>query len=244
MNNLYIVSTPIGNLQDITIRGVMVLNDVDYILTEDVGKTNLLLSEINKRFGQLAESRKKPKIIQFNEYIENERIHESIKLLEQGYDLALVSEAGTPLISDPGFKLIRYALSHNIKLTAVPGASAVTASLVCSGLPTDKLLFIGFLPKTEVKKEKYFTNLKKTLEFMKVNNLNPTVVFFESPHRITETFEVFKRVFGDIKICISRELTKIHEENICGLVSGFIEKYKSSSPKGEFTLLFNLKSDF
>ena len=243
MNNLYIVSTPIGNLQDITIRAIKILQQVDYILTENPQKTGTLLSEIKKRYPELCDENKHPKILHFNEYIENEKAYEFMNLLEKGYNVALVSEAGTPLISDPGYKLVHFALSKGIKLISVPGASAVAAALVCSGLPTDKYFFLGFLPKTKLKKEKHLSNLKSSLEDLSRNGLNPTVIFFESPHRVLETLYVLKNVFGNIRISLGRELTKVFEENVSDNLSNLIAKFETSNPKGEFTVLFNLKSE-
>lgn len=239
---LYILSTPIGNLQDITIRAIRTLNTVDVILAENPQKTKILLDEINKRYKGVIDNSKNPKIIQFNEFLENEKMNEYYSYIEKGYDVAIVSSAGTPLISDPGFKLVNYAISKNVNVTGIPGVSSVIASLVVSGLPADKFLFAGFLPKTKVKKEKTLGNYYEILNFAKDKDINPTLIIFESPHRIIETFKSIKNVFGNINIVIARELTKKFEELERKNIDDFILKYNSQEPKGEFVILLNLKN--
>lgn len=241
MGTLYIVSTPIGNLQDITIRGVKTLFLVDYILCENVGKTKVLVSQLRERYPTLLEANKNPRMQHFNEYIENENVYSFVNLLEKGHDVALVSEAGTPLISDPGYKLVRHALKKNIPVISIPGPSAVTSALVVSGLPTNSFLFLGFLPKTVIKKERVINNLKKTLSNMHENNFFPTIIFFESPHRIPETLDVLYKIFGDIHVVITRELTKKFEEVLQDYLSNIMSNYQKVKPKGEFTILFNTK---
>ena len=242
MNNLYIVSTPIGNLQDITIRAIKTLFSVDYILAENPDRVRILLSEIKNRFGKFIDNGKNPRVIHFNEYLENENTHEFLSLLEKGFDVAIVSSAGTPLISDPGYKLVKLAISKNVNIIGVPGPSSVISSIVVSGLPTDKFWFSGFLPKTKIKKEKMLILYKEILNFSANKDINPTLIMFESPHRLIETLHSIKDVFGNINIVIAREMTKKFEELERKNIDHFIEKYEVNEPKGEFVILLNLKS--
>lgn len=219
---LYIVSTPIGNLEDITLRAIKTLKSVDLIVAEDTRRTGILL----KHFGI-----EKPQLSYF-EFNEEKRIPQVIEKLKAGQNITLVSDAGTPLISDPGFKLVRESIAAKIEIEAVPGASAVLTALVISGLPTDKFLFLGYLPKTQGKTEKILNNLKKILVIQKM-----TVILFESPHRLLKTLENIKEVFGDLEIVIARELTKIYQEIRKERVSESIAHFQKGA-KGEFTILF------
>jgi 16S rRNA (cytidine1402-2'-O)-methyltransferase len=239
--SLYIVSTPIGNMQDITIRAIKTLFEVDVIFSEQAQKTSLLLSKLSQDYPHFVPETHKPRIISFNEFEEESKIYDVIQLIEAGQNVALVSEAGTPLISDPGFKLVRRARSHNIRIIPVPGASSVIASLTVSGLPTDKFGFIGFPPKPIGKKTHFFEKLKRSREVIEKEFLL-TIIFFESPHRISDTLEVLKNVFGDIEIVIARELTKIYEEVLSGKISELMEDPSIKNPKGEFVVMFNNKS--
>lgn len=222
MGKLYIVSTPIGNLEDITLRAIKTLKSVDLIVAEDTRRTGILL----KHFGI-----EKPQLSYF-EFNEEKRIPQIIEKLKAGQNITLVSDAGTPLISDPGFKLVRECIAAKIEIEAVPGASAVLTALVISGLPTDKFLFLGYLPKTVGKTNKILTNLKKILVIQKM-----TVILFESPHRLLKTLENIKEVFGDLEIVIARELTKIYQEIRRERVLESIAHFQKGA-KGEFTILF------
>lgn len=230
MGNLYIVATPIGNLQDITLRAIEVLRKVDAIACEDTRKTGLLLHNIIKED-------KKPRLISYYEQNELQRIPEIITGLKNGLNIALVSDAGTPTISDPGFKLIRECIKEGIKVESIPGPSAVITSLAVSGLPTDKFLFLGYPPRKPGHRKSLFDNVKSASTLIK-----STIIFFEAPHRISRTLEELKGIFGDIDIVIARELTKIHEETRRGKISSLIEHFSKVTPKGEFVLLFNLNS--
>lgn len=241
MGTLYIVATPIGNLEDITIRAIKTLFSVDRIFSEQPLKTGLLFEKISKDWPELATGTKPP-ISSLNEFEEETKMYDAIHLLEQGGNVAYVSEAGTPLLSDPGFKLVRAASKRNIPIVTIPGASAITAALSIAGLPTDKFLFLGFLPKQSGKKENQLNKLKDSLQNLDVNQFNPTVVLFESPHRVNGTLNSLQTVFGDIEITIARELTKIHEEVLKDTASNLLQHESIKNPKGEFVLLFNLKS--
>lgn len=242
MNNLYIVATPIGNLQDTTIRAIKTLFSVDYILCENPERTKILLMELKNRFPGIIDKNNNPKVLVFNEFSENEKLHEYSGLLDKGFNLAVISSAGTPLISDPGFKLVRFAISKGVNIVSVPGVTSVVSSLVVSGLPSDKFLFSGFLPKTKVKRKKILNSYNKILEFSKNDNINPTLIIFESPHRIIDTLIDIKEVFGDIDLVIVRELTKKFEEIIRDNVSTILKKFKITQPIGEFVILLNIKN--
>lgn len=227
MGNLFIVSTPIGNMQDITLRAIEVLRQVEIIACEDTRKTGLLLQNILKEG-------KKPRLISYYEQNELLRIPEIISALKDGIDIALVSDAGTPTISDPGFKLVRECIREGIDVVSIPGPSAVISALVSSGLPTDKFLFLGYPPRKPGHRKSLFNNVKSASALVK-----STIIFFEAPHKILRTLEELKEVFGDIDIVIARELTKIHEEIRREKISESILYFSKVTPKGEFVILFN-----
>lgn len=233
MGNLYIVSTPIGNLQDISLRAIETLSLVDFVLCEDTRTTSILLNSISKK---IPDFKRKGKLISYYEENEKERIPEVIELLKKDFNFALVSDAGTPTISDPGFKLVREVIREGGKVETVPGPSAVLAALVSSGLPTDKFMFVGFLPKKSGHRNTQLKEIKLVLSTIK-----QTVIFLESPFRIVKTLEELREIFGDINIVIARELTKLHEEIRREEISQSINYYKKVSPKGEFVILFNLE---
>lgn len=224
MGKLYLVSTPIGNLEDITLRAKRILEEVEIIACEDTRKTGLLLTRLNIPRKQL---------LSYYEENEIERIPQIIQLFKQGKNVTLVSNAGTPTISDPGFKLVRECLNQGIEVEAIPGPSAVLSALVSSGLPTDKFLFLGYLPKKQGKRQELLKNCK-------LLTVHCTLIFFESPYRLIETLEVLKETFGDIQIVICRELTKIHEEIRREKISKSLEHFQKVKPQGEFTILFNI----
>ncbi|MGI5826059.1 MAG: 16S rRNA (cytidine(1402)-2'-O)-methyltransferase [Patescibacteria group bacterium] len=228
---LYVVATPIGNLEDITLRALNTLFSADLILCEDTRKTLSLLRHYQKPGFEI------PSLISYYEENEWQRIPEAIAKLKEGKNVALVSNAGTPTISDPGFKLVREAWRENIQVVSIPGPSSPIAALSVSGLPTDKFMFLGFLPGKPSGRVKLFSDLKVNLE-----NISTTVIFFESPHRIVKALMDLKEVLGDIEIVIVRELTKVYEETKKQKIAEFIANYTQSSPRGEFVVLFNLKN--
>lgn len=223
MGTLFIVATPIGNLKDITLRALETLKSVDYILCEDTRVTGKLLKkyEISKR------------LISFNDFSEDKKAPSVVQDLLKGQLVALVSDAGTPLISDPGYKLVREAIKKEIKVESIPGPSSVVSALVVSGLPPDKFTFLGYLPKSEEKKKKILESVKENQKSLKT-----TVIIFESPFRISKTLESIEQVFGDIGIVVCRELTKIHEETSRGKISKSTNHFSQTSPRGEFIVLF------
>lgn len=229
MGTLYIVATPIGNLQDITLRAIKVLQNVDAIACEDTRKAGMLLSQI------LPVGVNKPRLVSYYEQNELQRIPEIISALKDNLKIALVSDAGTPAISDPGFKLIRECIKEGIKVESIPGPSSVISALVSSGLPTDKFLFLGYPPRKPGHRKSLFENILTANTVIK-----STIILFEAPHKILRTLEELKEVFGDIDIVICRELTKIHEEIRREKISSSTEHFTKTNPKGEFVLLFNL----
>lgn len=218
MSKLYIVPTPIGNLNDITLRALQVLKDVDYILAEDTRQTSKLLNhfEIEK------------KLVSYHQHNEHKSIDRIIEDLKQDKTIAVVSDAGTPGISDPGFLIVRACIQNEIAVECLPGATAFVPALVNSGFPCDKFVFEGFLPHKKGRQTRL--NLLK--------EENRTIVFYESTHRLLKTLVQFAEFFGeDRPVSVSRELTKMHEENIRGTVKEVIEYYKTHVIKGEIVII-------
>lgn len=213
---LYLVATPIGNLEDITLRGVNTLKKVDIIAAEDTRHTLKLLNFLEI---------KKPLI---SYYKEQEKVKSEILInkLLNGENIALVSDAGTPAISDPGEEIVKEAIKNNIEIIPVPGACALITGLIASGIDTKGFLFIGFLPVN--KKEK-----KEKLE--EIKNIKKTLILYEAPHKLETTLNTLKEVLGDRYIVLARELTKIHEEYIRGNISEIIKNH--TEPKGEYVII-------
>ena len=214
---LYIVATPIGNLQDITYRAVEILKNVSFIATEDTRHSRKLLSHFNIN----------KSLISYFEHNELKRIPQIINKIKEGVDCALITDAGTPGISDPAYKLIRRAIDENIKVESIPGPNAVITSLTASGLPTDRFLFEGFLPNKK--------NRKSKLERLKKEDA--TLIFFDNPNRLRRTLKDIQIFLGDRPAVIAREMTKIHEEYIRGTVSQLISYTEKNKLKGECVLL-------
>ncbi len=214
---LFIVSTPIGNLEDITYRAVKTLKEVDIIAAEDTRRTKKLLThyDIHKQ------------IISYHDHNKITVSKKLLNLLLSNKNVGLVSDAGTPCISDPGFYLVRKVLENNIQLISIPGSSSVLASLVISGLPTDRFVFEGFLPGSKGKK-------KKKLEELSLEKR--TVILFESPYRISSTLQEIFSIFGNRKVVIAREITKFYEEVIRFQLED-VDLTKLKGLKGEITLI-------
>ena len=216
---VYLVATPIGNLEDITLRAINVLQKVDTVVCEDTRQTIKLLSHLKIS---------KP-LVSFYTQNQLKRISQIISMLEQGKNIALVSDCGTPAISDPGYYLIKEALDKNITVVPLPGACALITAVVGSGLTTDSFIFLGFLRKKTGK-------MKKELEQAKL--IEKTIIFYESPHRILKTLEVCKEVFGEeTNIVLARELTKKFEEFIRGSISEVLNNLQNREILGEFVVL-------
>lgn len=215
---LYLVATPIGNLEDITYRALRVLKEVDLIAAEDTRHTKKLLNhfEINTPLTSYFEHNKRAK----GEYI--------LSILRQGKSVAVVSDAGMPGISDPGADIVKEAISEGFQVIPVPGASASLAALVVSGLPTDKFIFEGFLPREKKEKREILETLVKERR---------TVIFYESPYRVIETLEIMKEILGDRQAATAREITKKFEEINRGTISELLDYFSEHEPKGEFTLV-------
>src|SRR3972149_2960498 len=219
---LYIVSTPIGNMADITLRALETLKGVDMILSEDTRETDKLL----KRY-----SFSKPQLSYRDQ--NHARVIEQVKeMLRNGKSLALVSDSGTPLISDPGFKLVRDLTAENIEVEAIPGPSAVTAALSISGLPTDKFLFLGFLPKGKFQVEKFFE---------KYSGIDATLIFYESPFRLSGSMQIAQKVLGHRQACVCNDITKMYEEIVRGRFEENSDHYSKKKIKGEFVVLIAKK---
>jgi len=225
MGKLYVVGTPIGNLKDITLRALEVLQSVNFIACEDTRRTSILLNHY-KIEGK--------KLLSYYEPKESVQVPKIVKLLEKE-DVALVTDAGTPSISDPGYKLIRACIEKGIPVEVIPGPSAVISALVGSGLPTDRFTFVGFLPK------KGLTNFLEELKAYK----DSTIIAFESPNRLIKTLENIKEVYGDnTTVCVARELTKVHEEYIRGRVVEVLDELsRRGEIKGEIVILWHMVED-
>lgn len=212
------VATPIGNLEDLTHRAERVLKEADLIAAEDTRHTGQLLARLGI----------KAKLISFHEQNEERRTPEILEHLQQGAKVALVSDAGTPGVSDPGFVLVRACHQNEIPVYAVPGPSAVLVALVTSGLPTNRFLFEGFLPKKPGKRRKRLEALRE---------LDATLIFFESPYRLVKLLEEMVGILGDRPTAVCRELTKKFEETKTGTLTGLAQYYSAHPPKGEITLV-------
>jgi 16S rRNA (cytidine1402-2'-O)-methyltransferase len=225
MGKLYVVGTPIGNLKDITFRAIEVLQSVNFIACEDTRRTSILLNHY-KIEGK--------KLLSYYEPKESVQVPKIIKLLEKE-DVALVTDAGMPSISDPGYKLIRACIEKGIPVEVIPGPSAVITALVGSGLPTDRFTFVGFLPKK---------GLNNFLEELKAYK-DSTIIAFESPNRVLKSLEAIREVYGDnTTVCIARELTKLHEEYIRGRTVEVLEELsKRGEIKGEVVILWRMVED-
>jgi 16S rRNA (cytidine1402-2'-O)-methyltransferase len=218
--SLYLVATPIGNLEDITLRALRVLKEVDLIACEDTRQTLKLLSHYGIQ----------TRLVSYHEHNEMTKASELIVDLEGGAKIALVTDAGMPGISDPGFRLIALAIRHHVPVVPIPGASAFLAALVASGLPTDSFRFSGFLPAKSGQRRKLLESVKDSPR---------TQVFYEAPHRLLESLsDVVELLGNDRHVVVAREVTKLHEEFLRGRVSEVLEQLKARGDvKGEITLL-------
>jgi len=214
---LYIVSTPIGNLDDITLRAIKILGDVDLVAAEDTRKTKFLLGHF---------SIKKP-LLSYYSYNETRRLPELIGHLRDGKSIAVVTDAGTPGISDPAYLIIKHAIEHGYDVIPVPGASAVLAGLIASGLPTNRFVFEGFLPLKKGRK----TRLEE------LRSEQRTIIIYESPFRVVKTVEDIQSHLGDRRIAVAREITKKFEEVLRGRITEVLDELRKKPPKGEIVLV-------
>jgi 16S rRNA (cytidine1402-2'-O)-methyltransferase len=215
---LYLVATPIGNLEDITLRAVRTLQEADLIACEDTRQTQKLLQHYGIR----------KEMVSYHEHNELTKSPELVIALEQGAKIALVSDAGTPGISDPGYRLVLLCLRHRIPVVPIPGPSALVAALVASGLPADEFLFVGFLPPRSGAR-------RKALDALKTESR--TLIFYEAPHRLVETLADASDVLGPRPAVIAREVTKMHEEFLRGPLAELLDTARKRALRGEITLL-------
>ncbi|WP_299216911.1 16S rRNA (cytidine(1402)-2'-O)-methyltransferase [uncultured Dokdonia sp.] len=217
-NKLYIVPTPIGNLEDITLRAIRVLKEVDLILAEDTRTSGKLLKHFEITTPMMSH----------HMHNEHKTVESLVKRLQAGETIALISDAGTPAISDPGFLLTRACVEAGVEVDCLPGATAFVPALVNSGLPNDKFVFEGFLP---VKKG-------RQTRFLALTEETRTMIFYESPHKLVKTLGHFAEFFGeDRQVSVSREITKLHEETIRGTVTEVLAHYTNKPPKGEIVIV-------
>jgi len=218
MGTLYLVPTPVGNLEDITFRALTVLKEADLILAEDTRTSGILLKHFEI---------KKP-MLSYHKFNEHQTVDRVVERLKGGETVAVVSDAGTPGISDPGFLVAREAIRAGIEVITLPGATAFVPALVSSGLPCDKFCFEGFLPQKKGRQ----TRLNALQEETR------TIIFYESPHRVVKTLEQFMEVFGaDRPVSVCREISKIHEESVRGTVEEVLAHFKANEPRGEFVII-------
>ena len=214
--NLYIVATPIGNLDDITLRAIKTLQEADIIAAEDTRHTLKLLNHL-----QIS----KP-LISYYKQTEKIKTDILIEKLKEGKNIALVSDAGTPIISDPGEEVVKVAIQNDIKVIPIPGPCALITALISSGMNAKEFSFIGFLPVNKKEKEE---------KLEEVSGETRTLIFYEAPHKLISTLTEMKNILGDRKICLARELTKIHEEFLIDTISNLLEK--TQDPKGEYVIV-------
>ena len=218
MGTLYLVPTPVGNLEDITFRALTVLKEADLILAEDTRTSGILLKHFEI---------KKP-MLSYHKFNEHQTVDRVVERLKGGETVAVVSDAGTPGISDPGFLVAREAIRAGIEVITLPGATAFVPALVSSGLPCDKFCFEGFLPQKKGRQTRLYALQEETR----------TIIFYESPHRVVKTLEQFMEVFGaDRPVSVCREISKIHEESVRGTVEEVLAHFKANEPRGEFVII-------
>jgi 16S rRNA (cytidine1402-2'-O)-methyltransferase len=218
---LFVVGTPIGNLEDITLRALRTLKEADLIACEDTRRTQQLLNHFNI----------KTETISYHQHNEMTRGPELILEMGEGANVALVSDAGMPGVSDPGYRLVHLAIRHGISVVPIPGASAFVAALSASGLPIDQFRFLGFLPSKKLPRRKALTKLKAATK---------ALVFYEAPHRLLEMLGDVLAVLGDRPVVVAREVTKVHEEFLRGSVSEVLAQLRKKPVKGEITVIVGL----
>ena len=221
--HLFVVGTPIGNLEDITLRAISTLQNVDLILAEDTRNSKKLLNAHNIN----------TKMMSYHEHSNEKETKRIISLLLDGKNLALISDAGTPTISDPGYGLIRDCIKKEIRIIPIPGASAITTAMSVSGLPSDSFTFFGFLPQKKGR-------IKKIKELLNVDN---TIILFESPFRLEKTLNQLKENLGNRSVVVGRELTKLYEEIIRGNLEDVIKYFSQSKVKGEIVIMIGKDDD-
>ncbi|MGB9755663.1 MAG: 16S rRNA (cytidine(1402)-2'-O)-methyltransferase [Desulfurella sp.] len=215
--SLYVVSTPIGNLKDITYRAVEILNNVDIIFAENPRHSNILLSAYNI----------KKELIAYNDYNYQRKIPLALDLAKKGKKIALITDAGTPTIQDPGYRIVKTFIESGFKVEPIPGPSAIICALQASGISTDKFIFLGFLPKSGSKQSKLLLKYDR----------DATIIIYESPNRLKETLKNIQQTLGNRYVVIARELTKVYEEFIRGYIEDVIKIIEEKKIIGEFVVL-------
>jgi len=215
MGSLFVIGTPIGNLADITARALECLQNVDLIACEDTRHTIKLLNHFGIR---------KP-LESYHDFNEQAKAGQLLARIREGLAVALVSDAGTPAVSDPGYRLVRLCREHGVNVVAIPGPNAAITALSASGLPSDEFLFVGFLPANRTTRRRKLEDIRPT---------RATLLFYEAPHRIEETLKDLVEILGDREACVARELTKVHEEYLFGKISAILEKITA---RGEFVIV-------
>ena len=218
---LYLVPTPIGNLEDITLRAKRILQEADYIAAEDTRTSGILLEKIGVH----------NHMISFHKYNSKERAPELIKLMKDGAVIAEISDAGMPVISDPGYILVQECIKNNIPVVPLPGASAFATALIASGFDAQPFTYYGFLPRKKSEQQPFFEQMKEA---------RATSIFYEAPHRMVKTLNNMSEILdSERKIVVARELTKIHEEFIRGTISEVTDYFEQNAPRGEFVVLIS-----
>ncbi|EKD95581.1 MAG: Uroporphyrin-III C/tetrapyrrole (Corrin/Porphyrin) methyltransferase [uncultured bacterium] len=216
--SLYIIAGPIGNLEDITLRALNVLKTLDYLLSEDTRETDKILSKFNLKVSQIS----------YRDQIHTKIYPKVVEMLENGKNVGLMTDSGTPLISDPGYKLVNELRNSGFNIVSIPGPSSVIAALSISGLPTDKFSFLGFLPKKENQRKKLLINY---------GAMDATLTIFESPYRIIKLISEIKETLGNRRICIIKDLTKVFEKVITGKINDIDKEINNLPQKGEYIIL-------
>lgn len=229
---LYIVATPIGNLKDITLRALETLKDVDGVICEDSRKSGILLNHYQI---------KKPLFV-LNDFNETKLFPQILDKLKSGQNLALISDAGTPLISDPGYKLVRECINQDITVDSLPGACAPIVALTLSSLPPDKFTFLGYPPDKSGHRQKFYEAIKESNKrsFSSNKSITATYILFIAPFKLLKTLTEMQESFGDIDITLAKELTKIHQQVKSQKITTWVEQFKKQSPKGEWIMLFRI----
>ncbi len=217
MGTLYLVATPIGNLEDMTLRALRILKEVRLIAAEDTRTSRVLLQHFNIA----------TPLTSYHEHNKLHKVEAIFDALALG-DVALISDAGMPAISDPGYELVRLALARGVRVVPIPGPSAVVTALVASGLPTDGFVYLGFLPRKDGDRRKFLESLKREPR---------TLIAYESPHRLIDALRDVQAILGERPVCVAREMTKHYEEFFRGTVSQALARFQSENPKGEITLV-------
>ena len=224
MSKLYVVSTPVGNLEDMTLRAIRVLKEVDLILAEDTRTTGILLKHFEI---------KKP-MLSHHKFNEHQTVESVVSRIKSGENIALVSDAGTPGISDPGFLVVRECVRNGVEVQCLPGATAFVPAIVSSGLPNERFCFEGFLPQ----KKGRMTRLNSLVSETR------TMIFYESPYRLVKTLTQFSEIFGEERlVAVCREISKIHEECVRGTIKEVVEHFTQTEPKGEIVIILQVNQE-